>query len=52
MDVIVHEGRVPAMIVCEHVLEHPVLLVTVTLYVPEVFTVIQRFVEPLLHKYE
>jgi hypothetical protein len=38
--------------VAELVAEHPLALVTVTVYEPEALTVIEEVVAPLLHKYE
>ena len=38
--------------VAELVAEHPLSLVTVTVYEPEALTVIEEVVAPLLHKYE
>jgi hypothetical protein len=37
--------------VAELVAEHPLALVTVTVYEPEALTVIEEVVAPLLHKY-
>ena len=52
LPVMVHTGNALAVITFVQVLVHPAVLVTVTLYVPAAFTVIQLVVAPLLHKYE
>ena len=52
LPVIVQTGNPLTVTVFEQVLVHPAALVTLTVYVPAVFTVMHLVVAPLLHLYE
>ena len=50
LPVIAQEGAEPTVMVLLQLLLHPLLLVMVTVYVPEAVTVMQRDVAPVLHE--